>query len=87
MASPVTMTVLIRSFPTSSQTRCGSNLATRTIFEPTNPPPITDHWVAPCMRGAIGSWVMGPEARPLATMSSGRSTRVLVSGSVPPPRA
>ena len=60
MASPVIMSELTPSFSTSSHTSCGSNLAISTIFEPTKLRPMTAHWVAPCIRGATGRWVMGP---------------------------
>ena len=86
MASPVIMTELTPSFSTRSHTSWGSNLAIRTIFEPTKLRPITAHWVAPCMRGATGRCTPDPAA-PLAAMTPGSSIRVLVTGSVPPPSA
>ena len=60
MASPVTMSEFTRSASTSRQTPWGSNRAMSTIFEPTKLWPITAHWVAPCMRGAMGRKVIGP---------------------------
>ena len=86
MASPVIITEFTLSSSTSRHTSCGSNLAISTILEPTKLWPMTDHCVAPCMRGATGRWVMPPPA-PLATMTAGSVTRVLVTGSVPPPSA
>ena len=86
MASPVIITEFTFSSSTSRHTSCGSNLAINTILEPTKLCPMTHHCVAPCMRGATGRWVMAPPA-PLATMTAGSVTRVLVTGSVPPPSA
>jgi len=87
IASPVIMIPLIRSSPTSCHTRLGSKRARRTILLPWNAPPITPHWVAPCINGAMGSIVPGWRSWARATSASGRSTRVLVVGSIPPPRA
>ena len=53
---------------------------------PTKLWPMTHHWVAPCMSGAMGSRVSWPP-RPFSTISSGDWTRVLVVGSTPPPSA
>ena len=62
-------------------------MATRTTLLPVKLWPITPHWVAPCIRGAIGRNVSGKPALPFSTMASGRSTRSLVVGSMPPPSA
>ena len=86
MASPVTMSTFTRSFSTSCQTLWGSKRLTRITLLPMKLPPITAHWVAPCMSGAMGSEVTGP-ARPFSTISSGLTTRSLDRGSMPPPRA
>ncbi len=86
MASPVIMMELAPSVSTSFHTSWGSNLGTRMVRLPTKLWPMIDHWVAPCMSGAMGSRVTWPPW-PLATISSGRSIRVLVWGSTPPPRA
>ena len=86
MASPVIMTELTLSSPTSRHTSWGSNLAIRTILAPTKLCPITHHWVAPCMSGATGRWTRPPLA-PLAAISAGSVARWFVTGSVPPPSA
>ena len=86
MASPVIMMEFARSFSTRPHTSWGSNLGTRMVRLPTKLWPMIDHWVAPCIRGAMGSRVIWPPL-PFSTISSGRSTRVLVWGSTPPPRA
>ena len=86
MASPVIMTELTPSSSTRRHTSCGSNLAMSTIFDPTKLCPMTDHWVAPCINGAMGRWTIGPPA-PLGTICAGSVIRVLVVGSVPPPSA
>ena len=70
MASPVIITELTFSSSTSRQTSWGSNLAIRTILEPTKLWPMTHHCVAPCMSGATGRWTRPPPA-PLATMDAG----------------
>jgi hypothetical protein len=87
IASPVIMIMLTPSSPTSCHTRCASNFDTRTILLPTKLPPMTPHWVAPCMSGAIGNEVVGPWARPFSTIASGRSTFVPPTTSMPPPSA
>ena len=79
MASPVIITEFTCSSPTSRQTSWGSNLAIRTIFEPTKLWPMTHHWVAPCMSGATGRWVIPPPA-PLATMTDGSVIRCVRDG-------
>ena len=86
MASPVIMIELTFSCSTRRHTSWGSNLGTRMIRLPTKLWPMTDHWVAPCMSGAMGSRVIWPPL-PFSTISSGRWIRVLVWGSTPPPRA
>ena len=86
IASPVIITELARSVSTSRHTSWGSNFGTRMVRLPTKLWPMTDHWVAPCMSGAMGNRVTGP-ARPFSTISSGRWIRVLLDGSSPPPRA
>ncbi len=86
MASPVIMMELTFSAPTSSHTSRGSNLAMRTILEPTKLWPMTHHCVAPCMRGATGRCTMPPLA-PLGAMVAGSVTRSLLMGSMPPPSA
>ena len=86
MASPVIITEFTRSSVTSRQTWWGSNLAMRTILEPTKLWPMTHHCVAPCMSGATGRCTIGPPA-PLATITAGSVIRTLVTGSVPPPSA
>ena len=58
MASPVIITELTSSSSTRRQTSWGSNLAMSTIFDPTKLCPMTHHWVAPCINGAMGRWVM-----------------------------
>ena len=60
MASPVIMTELAFSVSTSRQTSWGSNLGTRMVRLPTKLWPMTDHWVAPCISGAMGSRVSWP---------------------------
>ena len=70
MASPVIMTEFTPSVSTRCHTSCGSNLAMSTILEPTKLCPMTHHWVAPCMSGAMGRWTMAPSA-PLATIVRG----------------
>ena len=86
MASPVTMSELTFSWSTRRQTSWGSNLATRTILEPQKLWPITAHWLAPCMSGAMGRKHRAPP-RPFSAISSGWRTLVLVTGSTPPPSA
>ena len=86
MASPVIITEFTRSSSTSRHTWWGSNFAMSTILAPTKLWPMTHHWVAPCMSGAIGRWTRPPPA-PLAAMAAGSVTRSLVIGSVPPPSA
>ncbi len=86
MASPVIITEFTLSCSTSRHTAWGSNLAMRTILEPTKLWPMTHHCVAPCMSGATGRCV-SPPPTPLATMTAGSVTRSLVVGSVPPPSA
>ena len=88
MASPVIITMLTFSRSTRDHTSWGSNLATRMIRLPVKLCPMTPHWVAPCIRGATGRKVSGPPAaRPFSTICSGRSIRVPVMASIPPPRA
>ncbi len=82
----MTISELTFSCSISCHTSWGSNLAISTIFAPTKLWPMTAHWVAPCINGAIGRWVMTP-LRPFSTISSGFSARVFVIGSTPPPRA
>ena len=86
MASPVIITELTFSSSTSRHTSGGSNLDIRMVRLPMKLWPSTHHWVAPCMRGAMGKSVSWPP-RPFSTISSGATTRVLVVGSTPPPRA
>ena len=86
MASPVIMIELAFSVDTNLHTSWGSNLASRMVRLPTKLWPRIDHWVAPCMSGAMGSRVSWPPW-PFSTISSGDWTRVLVVGSTPPPSA
>ena len=86
MASPVIIIEFALSVSTSFQTSWGSNLGTRMMRLPTKLWPMTAHWVAPCISGAIGRKVTWPPP-PFSTISSGRWTRVLVWGSTPPPSA
>ena len=83
MASPVTITMLMRSSPTSRHTVAGSNLSTSTILLPMKLPLMTPHWLAPCMSGAMGSEVIGLPASPFSTNSSGRVLRSPVIRSMP----
>ena len=62
MASPVIMTMLIFSRSTSAQTSCGSKRGTSVTLLPTKLCPMTPHWVAPCMRGAMGRKLIWPPA-------------------------
>ncbi len=88
IASPVIMIACTPSSEISSNTVLGSNWGRSTILLPTKLPPITPHCVAPCMSGAIGIiTACAGLARPFSTIASGRSTRVFVTGSIPPPRA
>ena len=86
MASPVTIIELTFSAAAVRHTRSASKRAVRMMRSPTKLRPRTDHCVAPCMSGAMGKWVI-TKPWPRSTNSSGRSRRVLVVGSTPPPRA
>ncbi len=88
MASPVIMTMFTFSCSMIPHTSWGSNLGTRQMRLPTKLWPMTPHWVAPCMRGAMGRKVSAPPAAwPFSTICWGRSMRTPVSASRPPPRA
>ena len=87
MASPVIMIMLTFSSPTSSHTRSGTKRATSTALLPVKLPPITLHCVAPCMSGAMGRLVVGPDCNPRSTSPPGEVMRSPVTGLSPPPRA
>ena len=88
MASPVIMIAFTLSSSTRRHTWWGSKWGTSTTLWPTKLWPITAHWVAPCIRGAMGrnvSW--RPRALPRSTRSWGASASLPVSRSMPPPSA
>ena len=59
MASPVIIIELMPSRWMSSQHSSASKLATSTTRLPVMAWLMRPHWVAPCMRGAMGKKVMG----------------------------
>ena len=74
MASPVIMIAFTFSSSTRCQTWWGSKCGHEHDLVPTKLCPITAHWVAPCIRGAMGrnvSW--NPMALPRSTRSWGAS--------------
>jgi hypothetical protein len=88
MASPVIITELAFSASTRRHTSWGSNWLMSTTLFPTKLWPMTAHWVAPCISGAMGRKVIAnPFFRPRATRSSGACARSPDRTSMPPPRA
>ena len=88
MASPVIISELAFSASTSRHTSCGSNWLISTTLLPRKLWPMTAHWVAPCISGAMGRKVRAkPVLRPRATRSSGAWALSPVRMSMPPPRA
>ena len=53
IASPVTISELTFSVSISRQASAGSNPADSTTVFPVNVWPISPHWLAPCMSGAM----------------------------------